>query len=145
MHDSVGSPNRRVTSWRVWLLKTTRETTVCKLNKSFALSFLLSVPLSSVVLVCWERFFTLPLLCVVSLVAKFRMLFGLPHSVKISWGPIFAEGQSSTFLWFNFHGRAILKCAAHICSLTPPLADGLERSNQRVQDRSRNGTRISHD
>ena len=28
----------------------------------------------------------------------------IPYSGKFWWGPIFAEGQSSKFLWFNFHG-----------------------------------------
>ena len=35
----------------------------------------------------------------------------LPYSGKFSWGPIFAEGQSSKFSRFNFRG------CAHSCSL----------------------------
>ena len=42
---------------------------------------------------------------------KDQLIEGIPYSVKFSWGPIFVEGQSSKFSWFNFRG------CTHLCSL----------------------------
>jgi hypothetical protein len=33
----------------------------------------------------------------------------IPYSGKFLWGPIFADGQSSKFSWFNFRG-----CGVHV-------------------------------